>query len=132
MSLPKPLLNFGKASVEKYKEVNEKLFDGQLSNKELFTLAAGFGVFYAQKRTEFQKDSTGPRTELTDEDLYLFLAVALSESLEGETLPSSEQRDAVIIQFAEGGIEYLYELVNDKTKDHAKTLLMKEFAEMAK
>lgn len=132
MSLQKPLLNFGKDSVEKYREVNDKLFEGQLSNKELFTLAAGLGVYLAQKRTEFSKDPTGPRTELTDEDLYLFLSVALAERNQLDELPTQAERDQLIIQFAEGGIQFLHDLVHEKTKDHAKTSLMKEFGGMLK
>ena len=80
MKAARPTLAFGKESVEKYREVNRKLFNEQLSNKELFFMAVGFGVQFAARVKKFERSSTGARTELTDDDLYLLQAVAFDES----------------------------------------------------
>lgn len=127
MKAARPTLAFGKESVEKYKEVNRKLFDEQLSNKDLFFIAVGFGVHFAQRIQKFERASTGPRTELTDEDLYLLQAVAFEESDQEEELPDEQNRNEIAVQYAEGGIRIIHDLVKDKTAEHARTAFLRDF-----
>lgn len=132
MKAARPTLAFGKDSVEKYKEVNRKLFNEQLSNKELFFIAVGFGVQFASRVKKFERSATGPRTELTDDDLYLLQAVAFDETEDGETLPDEQTRNEIAIQYAEGGIRIIHELVSDKTEEHARTAFLREFQKTLK
>ena len=127
MSTAKPLLNFGKESTKRYQDVNEKLFSGQLSNKELFMVALAFGVHHANKITKFDKAPTGPRTELTDSDLHLLDAVALFDLGKTEALPASDVRNETAVQYAEGGIRILHELVSEKTTEYARSAFISEF-----
>lgn len=132
MKAARPTLAFGKESVEKYKEVNRKLFDEQLSNKDLFFIAVGFGVHFAQRIQKFERASTGPRTELTDEDLYLLQAVAFEESDQEEELPDEQNRNEIAVQYAEGGIRIIHDLVKDKTAEHARTAFLRDFQKTLK
>ncbi len=127
MSSAKPLLNFGKDSVKRYQELNDKVFGGQLTNKELFLIAMAFGVFHRQKVQKFEKAPTGPRTELTDADLSLLDAVALYDADDKSTLPTPEMRNETAIQYAEAGIRVLHELVVDKTPEYARSAFVGEF-----
>jgi hypothetical protein len=132
MKAARPTLAFGKESLEKYKEVNRKLFDEQLSNKDLFFIAVGFGVHFAQRIQKFERASTGPRTELTDEDLYLLQAVAFEESDQEEELPDEQNRNEIAVQFAEGGIRIIHDLVKDKTAEHARAAFLRDFQKTLK
>jgi len=127
MKASRPTLALGQESLEKYKEVNRKLFKDQLTNKDLFFLAVGFGVHFNARVEKFEKSNTGPRTELTDDDLYLLLAVAFDEADEDEMLPDEQKRNEVAVQYAEGGIRLIYDLVTDKTEEHARTAFLREF-----
>lgn len=127
MNSARPTLSFGKESVEKYKEVNRKLFDGQLTNRDLFFIALAFGVHFSQRVQNFERASTGPRTELTDDDLNLLLAIAFEESESKTELPDEQTRNEVAIQFAEGGIRLIHEIVSDKTSEHARAAFLREF-----
>lgn len=127
MKSAKPMLQFGKESVDKYKELNSKVFNDELSNKELFFLALGFGVFFAQRVEKFDKSSTGPRTELTDDDLYLLSAVALAEQDAASELPADDIRNEKAIQYAEGGIRLIFDLISDKAPAHARAAFLNEF-----
>ena len=132
MKAARPTLAFGKESVEKYKEVNRKLFNEQLSNKELFFMAVGFGVQFAARVKKFERSSTGARTELTDDDLYLLQAVAFDESENDAELPDDQLRNEIAIQYAEGGIRIIHDLVSDKTEEHARTAFLREFQKTLK
>ena len=127
MSSAKPLLNFGKESTKRYQEVNDKVFGNQLSNKELFMIALAIGVHHASKITKFDKAPTGPRTELTDSDLHLLDSVALMDSGKQDELPAPETRNETAIQYAEGGIRILHDLVVDKTPEYARSAFINEF-----
>lgn len=127
MKSAKPTLSFGKESVEKYKELNLKVFENELSNKELFFLALGFGVYFAQRVEKFERASTGPRTELTDDDLYLLSAVALAEQDSASELPADVVRNETAIQYAEGGIRLIFDLISDKAPAHARAAFLNEF-----
>ena len=127
MSSAKPLLNFGRESVKRYQDLNEKLFGGQLSNKELFLVALAFGVHYRKKITKFDKAPTGPRTDLTDSDLHLFESVALLDIGDQQDLPSAEIRNETAIQYAEGGIRLLHDLIVDKTAEYARSAFINEY-----
>lgn len=127
MKSSKPILQFGKESVDKYKELNLKVFEDQLSNKELFFLAVGFGVYFAQRVEKFEKSSTGPRTELNDDDLYLLSAVALAEQASASELPADDIRNETAIQYAEGGIRLIFDFISDKAPAHARAAFLNEF-----
>lgn len=128
----RPTLAFGKESLEKYKEVNRKLFKDQLSNKELLFIAVGFGVHFAARIQKFERASTGARTELTDDDLYLLQAIAFDESDHHEFLPDEQTRNEIAVQYAEGGIRIIHDLVSDKTEEHARTAFLREFQKTLK
>lgn len=132
MTTGRPTLAFGKESVEKYREVNKKLFKDQLTNKDLFLIATAFGFHFASRAQKFERAATGARTELTDGDLYLLQALAFEESGQAESLPHDQERNEVAMQFAEGGIQLIYDLVKDKTEEHARTAFLREFQKTLK
>lgn len=99
-------LQFGKDSVDTYKQLGENL--GGLSNKELFLIAMAWGFRNGIRAEKVVKSGTGVRLEyLTDSDQAIIAAVQLSTSGNADALLDIDARYDMAEEFAEGGIRLL-------------------------
>ena len=116
MAIDSPLLAFGVESIPKYAYLNESVFGGSLTNKGLFLIALAYGFKNKLRITDYKKSTTGPRTELEDQDFALMSAIQLAHTSDPNSLKDIKGRNELAQQFAEGGIRSLYEWLMEQNR----------------
>ena len=116
MAIDSPLLAFGVESIPKYAYLNESVFGGSLTNKGLFLIALAYGFKNKLRITDYKKSTTGPRTELEDQDFALMSAIQLAHTSDPNSLKDIKGRNELAQQIAEGGIRSLYEWLMEQNR----------------
>jgi len=120
VAIDSPLLAFGVESIAKYDYLNESVFGGSLTNKGLFLIALAYGFKNKLLITDYKKSTTGPRTELEEQDFALMSAIQLAHTSDPNSLKDIKGRNELAQQFAEGGICALYEWLMDQNRRDPK------------
>jgi len=116
VAIDSPLLAFGVESIPKYAYLNESVFGGSLTNKGLFLIALAYGFKNKLRITDYKKSTTGPRTELEDQDFALMSAIQLAHTSDPNSLKDIKGRNELAQQIAEGGIRSLYEWLMEQNR----------------
>lgn len=120
MAIDSPLLAFGVDSIQKYNYLNDSVFGGSLTNKGLFLIALTYGFKNNLLVADYKKSTTGPRTELEEQDFALMSAIQLAHTSDPNSLKDIKGRNELAQQFAEGGIRALYEWLMDQNRRDPK------------
>lgn len=101
------MLRMGDESLAHYRDFNDRVFGGKLSNKTIFFLAMAMGANQNVPVENFKRSNTGPRTELNDDDFAFASTIQYGTELKCEALLDLMQRNQLAEQLAEGGIRHL-------------------------
>jgi len=115
MTSRKTIVEFDAQSVELFNAL-KRLLKGSnprdVTNKEAFLVALGYGFHHASKVAEVKRSGTGVRTEYwNDRDQLLMAAIQLFDSGKVESLEDLDQRYEVAERYAQGGILLLKDLL---------------------